>query len=119
MIRDAAGLDRARRRLADLEAELMATGIPDTGRTFDLTWHDWLNLRSLVEVSRIIAAAARRRENSRGAHFRADFPEPGDLLDSRFTVARQDSTGLTITEEPVRFTRVRPGETLLERIAAE
>jgi fumarate reductase flavoprotein subunit len=119
VIRHAAGLDQGLTMLADLEAELMTTGIPDTGRTFNLTWHDWLNLRSLIEVSRVIAAAARRRENSRGAHFRADFPEPGDLLGSRFTVARQDSTGLTITEEPVRFTRVRPGETLLERIAAE
>ena len=46
---------------------------------FNLTWHDWLNLRSLTEVSRVITLAARKRENSRGAHFREDFPEPGDL----------------------------------------
>ena len=119
VIRDAAGLGRALTKLADLEAELLATGIPDAGRTFNLTWHDWLNLRSLVETSRVIALAAQRRENSRGAHFRSDFPEPGNLVGSRFTVARQESGKLTITEEPVQFTRVKPGETLIEAIAAE
>jgi fumarate reductase flavoprotein subunit len=119
VIRDAAGLGRALTKLADLEAELLATGIPDAGRTFNLTWHDWLNLRSLVETSRVIALAAQRRENSRGAHFRSDFPEPGDLVGSRFTVARQESGKLAITDEPVQFTRVKPGETLIEAIAAE
>jgi fumarate reductase flavoprotein subunit len=119
VIRDAAGLDRALARLSDLETELLETGIADDGRVFNLTWHDWLNLRSLVETSRVIALAAKRRENSRGAHFRGDFPEPGDLLTSRFTVARQQSGKLDITDEPVLFTRVRPGETLLETIAAE
>ena len=119
VIRDAAGLDRALANLSDLEAELLETGIADNGRVFNLTWHDWLNLRSLVETSRVIALAAKRRENSRGAHFRSDFPEPGDLLTSRFTVVRQQSGKLDILDQPVLFTRVRPGETLLETIAAE
>ncbi len=119
VVRDAAGLDRALTKLSDLEAELLATGIPDTGRVFNLTWHDWLNLRSLVDVSRVIALAAKRRENSRGAHYRVDFPESGDLLASRFTVAHQQSGNLTIADEPVLFTRVRPGESLIETMAAE
>jgi fumarate reductase flavoprotein subunit len=121
VIRDAAGIDRALGQLADLEAELLRTGVPDTGAAFNLTWHDWLNLRSLAETSRVIALAAKRRENSRGAHFRADFPEPGDLETSTYTVVRQDRQGRqTITDAPVEFTRVRPGESLLQpSIAAE
>jgi L-aspartate oxidase len=35
--------------------------------------------RNLTTVARLIAAAALRREESRGAHFRADFPERDDL----------------------------------------
>jgi fumarate reductase flavoprotein subunit len=70
-------------------------------------------------VSQVIAHAAKARENSRGAHFRADFPAPGDLATSRFTVARQEAGKLGITDEPVRFTHVRPGETLLAGTAAE
>ena len=113
VIRDAAGLDRGLAALAEIEAELLATGVPVSDRRFDLTWHDWLNLRSLVEVSAVIARAAKARENSRGAHFRTDFPEPGDLATSRFTVAELKGGALMIGDEPVRFTHVRPGETLL------
>jgi fumarate reductase flavoprotein subunit len=118
VLRDAAGLDRGLRQIEDIESELLSTGIPNETRAFNLTWHDWLNLRSLCEVSRVIALAAGRRENSRGAHYRTDFPEPGDLPSSRFTVARQTTAGLEISDEPVRFTHVRPGETLLDVPAA-
>jgi fumarate reductase flavoprotein subunit len=121
VIRDATGLDRALGELTQLEAELLHTGVPDTGRAFNLTWHDWLNLRSLCETSGVIALAAKRRENSRGAHFRADFPAPGNLETSCFTIVRQGRKGgLQITDEPVQFTRVRPGESLLQTsLAAE
>src|SRR6202040_3705861 len=73
VIRDAAGLDRAIAALDEIEAELLATGVADGDRRFNLTWHDWLNMRPLVETSRVVACAARWRESSRGAHFRADF----------------------------------------------
>jgi fumarate reductase flavoprotein subunit len=109
VVRDQAGLDRGIATLDAIEAELLATGLADDGRAFNMTWHDWLNLRSLTEISRVIALAARKRENSRGAHFRSDFPEPGDLATSRFTVARQTAGGLEITEQPVEFTHVKPG----------
>jgi succinate dehydrogenase flavoprotein subunit len=120
IIRDAAGLDRAIAALDGIEAELLAAGVPDGDRRFNLTWHDWLNLRSLVEVSRVIAHAARWRENSRGAHYRADFPAPGDFATSRYSLARQTNGKLAIADAPVEFTHVRPGETLLkEQTAAE
>jgi fumarate reductase flavoprotein subunit len=118
VVRDRAGLERSLAALDAIEGELMATGVAEDGRAFNLTWHDWLNLRSLTEVSRVIALAALKRENSRGAHFRSDFPEPGDLATSRFTVARQTAAGLEISEHPVEFTHVKPGETLIQDKAA-
>jgi fumarate reductase flavoprotein subunit len=118
VVRDQAGLERGIAALDAIEAELLTTGLADDGRAFNMTWHDWLNLRSLTEISRVIALAARKRENSRGAHFRSDFPEPGDLATSRFTVARQTASGLELTEQPVEFTYVKPGETLLQDQAA-
>ncbi len=112
--RDAAGLQRGIDTLHALEAELMAAGVADGSRAFNLTWHDWLNLRSLLDVSQVIALAAVTRRNSRGAHYRADFPEEGDLAASTFTVARRHEGSITVSEEPVRFTIVRPGDTLLD-----
>jgi fumarate reductase flavoprotein subunit len=120
VVRDREGLDRGLLALDAIEAEILATGVSGESRVFNLTWHDWLNLRSLVEVSRVIALAALKRENSRGAHFRSDFPDPGELMTSWFTVARQTAGAIEISEQPVAFTHVRPGETLLQdKVAAE
>jgi fumarate reductase flavoprotein subunit len=113
VVRDRAGLDRGIAALDAIEEELLATGLCNDGRVFNLTWHDWLNLRSLTEISRVIALAARKRENSRGAHFRSDCPEPGELATSWFTVARQTAGAIEITDQAVEFTHVKPGETLL------
>ena len=90
---------------------------PTATAPINLTWHDWLNLKNLVLVSRSIAAAALAREDSRGAHFREDFPDTSDLATSRYTVARLAEGGVAITTEPVHFTRVSPGETLLREAA--
>jgi fumarate reductase flavoprotein subunit len=117
IIRERAGMERALARLDALEDELMDTGLADGDRAFNLTWHDWLNLKSQIEISRAVTRAALKRENSRGAHFRSDFPEPGDLATSRYTVLRQRDGRLVVGDEPVAFTIVRPGESLLKEAA--
>ncbi len=114
IIRDQAGMTRALGRLDELSHNLAATGVADSNRAFNLTWHDWLNLRSQLEISKVVTHAALKRENSRGSHYREDFKDPGDLATSRYTVLRQVDGRLEATDEPVKFTRVKPGETLLK-----
>jgi fumarate reductase flavoprotein subunit len=114
IIRDAKGLEEASRELAALETDLDRIGVPGGTRAFNLTWHDWLNLKSLVAVSRVIAAAAIARQDSRGAHYREDYPEPGPLESSAFTSIAADGQ---VVMKPVAFTRVRPGESLLKHAA--
>jgi len=113
IIRDAAGLHAALAEISAIGDELASTGIADANRAFSLSWHDWLNLRSLTETSRVVAQAALAREDSRGAHFREDFPAAGALERSAYTSARFGDARLSIAMKPVAFTRVRPGETLL------
>jgi fumarate reductase flavoprotein subunit len=113
VVRDAAGLERGLTVISDIEQELLETGVADGNRAFNLTWHDWLNLRSLCETSRVITVAAQQRKNSRGAHFRSDFPTPGELATSRYTVARDVDGKLLVDDAPVEFTIVKPGESLL------
>jgi len=117
VLRDADGLSQAQQALVELKAELHASGLADNNRVFNLSWHDWLNLDSLIEVSEVIAAAAISRENSRGAHYREDYPQNGSLEESYFTVARRDrdSDGeqLSVERQPVVFSIVKPGESLI------
>jgi fumarate reductase flavoprotein subunit len=114
IIRDARSLSQAAAELADLDTALDRQGVGSTERSFNLTWHDWLNLKSLVAVSRIICAAAAAREDSRGAHYREDHPETGPLETSAYTSIAADGKVLM---KPVAFTRVRPGESLLKNAA--
>jgi fumarate reductase flavoprotein subunit len=117
IIREAGGLAEGARELAALETALDAHGLPDHNRAFNLAWHDWMNLKSLVAVSRAITGAAMAREDSRGAHFRSDFPESGPLETSAFTSIRFRDDRYCVESKPVRFTRVRPGQTLLRNVA--
>ncbi|MEE8352260.1 MAG: succinate dehydrogenase/fumarate reductase flavoprotein subunit, partial [Rhodospirillales bacterium] len=82
---------------------------------YNLTWHDWMNLKNLILVSRAITAAAVAREDSRGAHYRSDFPEASALETSAFTRVTFKNGILETSTRPVEFSRVRPGETLLEK----
>jgi fumarate reductase flavoprotein subunit len=113
ILRTAASLQRGLQRLAELDAQLSRTGVAHVDRAFHMGWHDWLNLKNLVAVSRVIALSALAREDSRGAHFREDFPDTGELDSSRYIVVQQRGDELALTREPVRFTRVAPGQSLL------
>ncbi|MEO6564994.1 MAG: FAD-binding protein [Casimicrobiaceae bacterium] len=114
ILRDAAGLARADAALAQLQADLGATGIADAGAAFNLSWHDWLNLENLIEVSRAIVQSALARKDSRGAHYRSDHPDCGDLAQSAFTRVRLVDGMPTVGFVPVTFSRVRPGVSLGE-----
>jgi fumarate reductase flavoprotein subunit len=118
IIRTRERLDQAQSALADLGSELEQTGVADSDRAFNLTWSDWLNLDSQILLSKAIAAAATRRENTRGSHYRDDFREPGDLATSRYTLVRLEDDQMRVSDAPVVFTLVSPGETLLKDMAA-
>jgi fumarate reductase flavoprotein subunit len=104
---------RARVKLDQLAQQLDQIGVGDIQRQYSITWQDWMNLNNLILVSKSVTEAALARENSRGAHYRDDFPEPGSLEQSYFTAVNLDDQGLRIENRPVQFTMVKPGETIL------
>ncbi|MDG2403689.1 MAG: FAD-binding protein [Paracoccaceae bacterium] len=119
VIRTEAGMKCGLTGIFEVSNALMDVGVANDNLAFNLTWHDWLNLRSLCDVSEVITKAGIARKNSRGAHFREDFPEPGAMEYSDFTVARLSADAVEVTREPVQFTIVRPGKTVLPANAPE
>ncbi len=113
VMRNEIGMRRGLQGIAEVSDALMDVGVSSDNLAFNLSWHDWLNLRSLCDISEVIARAGIARENSRGAHFREDFPEAGVMKDSDFTVAKMDGDDLAVTREPVKFTIVSPGDSIL------
>lgn len=119
ILRSSTDLQQAQAELQTLAQGLHTVGLAQADRAFNLSWHDWLNLRNLIDVSRVIAAAALAREDSRGAHYREDFPETRHLEQSAFTTIRASGDHLDLQWTPVQFTRVKPGETILQAEPAE
>ncbi len=107
------GLQGALGALEEMAETLEGCGLADSGRAFDMAWQDWLNLESQIIVSRAVATAALARENSCGAHFREDFPDPAPAETAFNTVVRLQDGELRAETRPARFSRVRPGASLL------
>jgi succinate dehydrogenase / fumarate reductase flavoprotein subunit len=63
-------------------------------REFNPGWHTALDLHNLLTVSEAIARAAHERKESRGAHFREDFPSKDPALDRRRLVVRKGEHGM-------------------------
>ena len=116
IIRSQAELTQAGRDLDRIEEALGAVGIP-VDRAGNATLHERMNMENLLAVARLIRIAAEMREESRGSHYREDFPEtsPDGFYN---TYVRRTADGAIATERrPVRFTRRRPedlkGETVI------
>ncbi len=56
---------------------------------------------NLFTVAAALTIAARRRHESRGAQFRADFPAPDDAWLRRQIVRRDDDGGMSVLDVPV------------------
>ena len=69
LFRDDAGLTRALGKLDSWVEEINPTSCDATAA----------RIASIVTVGQLIARAALRRKESRGAHFRSDFPERNDI----------------------------------------
>jgi succinate dehydrogenase/fumarate reductase flavoprotein subunit len=106
LVRDAAGLGEARAGVERIAEALAHAGVPGHG-AFNVAWQDWLNLVNQTAVARLIVASALERRESRGAHYRSDFPAaaPGPLFTVR---VRRDDAGLRVERAPVALTRLAP-----------
>jgi succinate dehydrogenase/fumarate reductase flavoprotein subunit len=85
---------------------------------FNVAWQDWLNLTNQATVARLIVASALERRESRGAHYRRDFPsaDPGPLYTIR---ARRSESGLQISRAIVALTRLAPSERAPAHVSVE
>ncbi len=62
-------------------------------REYNPGWHTALDLRHLLTVSQAITLAALERKESRGGHFRDDYPEKDPEFAKFNIVLRKDASG--------------------------
>jgi succinate dehydrogenase / fumarate reductase flavoprotein subunit len=72
-------------------------------RDYNPGWHTALDLKNLITVARAITLAALHRKESRGAHFREDYPEKDPKAAKFNTVVKAGAKGeLQLVEVPCR-----------------
>jgi succinate dehydrogenase / fumarate reductase flavoprotein subunit len=91
----------ARQRIAGLRQRAARAGITGN-REYNNGWHTALDLHNLLTVSEAIALAALERKESRGAHFRDDFPAKSDAYSTFNYVIRKGANGeMTLATTPI------------------
>lgn len=86
VVRDEAGLARARAEVEAVAAAVDAKMSTSTSASDHEARRAFWELRNLVDAARSVIAGAVHREESRGAHYRADFPDPNPALDGQHTL---------------------------------
>jgi succinate dehydrogenase / fumarate reductase flavoprotein subunit len=71
-------------------------------RMYNAGWHLSIDLHNLLTVSEAITRAALVRKESRGAHFRDDYPNKDNTLGGFNVVLRKSSEGMRVSMEPLR-----------------
>ena len=104
VIRNAAGLATASASLAELEREASTAHTPGPIAS-NPAWNELLDLTNLIAVGQMLVQSAALRTESRGAHYREDFPQP-DPAWLRNILLEGEAT----RTEDVLFSRLKPPE---------
>jgi succinate dehydrogenase / fumarate reductase flavoprotein subunit/fumarate reductase flavoprotein subunit len=104
LVREGEGLALALRQLEAMAAELESVGVPG-GRSLNFGWQAALDVENLLTVARLVVEAAAHRTESRGSHYRSDFPLRDDKGWLQHTVTCGDGS---VRTEPVVLTRLHP-----------
>ena len=98
------------KKLNDLKARFKKGKITDKGFVFNSELIEFIELGNMLEFSEIIARGALRREESRGAHSRTDFPKRDDDKWLNHTLAFKKDSEIEFQSKPVVITKHQPEE---------
>lgn len=95
-------------KIAELKDRYTRIGVPDTGAYSNqpAVFTRWLN--GMLTLAEVIAKGALLRDESRGAHYKPDFPERDDDHFLKTTVAKWTPNGPEISYEGVDVSHIKP-----------
>src|SRR6202011_431482 len=104
------GLRKAGDGVRALKERYARVGIQDHGRTFNTDLMETIELGFMLDCAELVIAGALAREESRGGHYREDFPTRDDVNWLKHTLAYLEPEGVRMASKPVTITRFQPKE---------
>jgi succinate dehydrogenase / fumarate reductase flavoprotein subunit len=104
-------LKQAQEDIAALKLRYADVSVGDKGKRYNSDLLEAIELGFLLDLAEVMVVGARARNESRGAHFREDYPTRDDVNFKRHTMAyRTDDGGIRLDYKPVVETRYQPME---------
>ena len=110
IFRNEKDLSEAVKEIRELESEIPNIHVEDKGLKFNLDLQEALETENLLLFSEIIADGALNRKESRGAHYRTDYPRRDDENWLKHTLAWKAPEGVRFDYKPVVITKFQPQE---------
>ncbi len=103
-----AGLKEALAKLAELRVRYRRVDVRDRSLRFNTELEEALELRDVLDLAWVTTVAALARQESRGAHYREDFPERNDAQWLKHSLAYLASDRIDLKYKPVTITSFQP-----------
>jgi succinate dehydrogenase/fumarate reductase flavoprotein subunit len=108
IVRDRNDLVLALSEVERFRKEMSSLGV-SRGKKYNPEWYDAIVLPHMLLVCEAIIRSALTREESRGAHFRSDYPKRDDLNWFVNVNLRKSETGqMEVTSFPIQVTNMKP-----------
>lgn len=104
------GMRRGIAALADLKARFEQVEVVNKGRIYNMNLANVLELDNLLTLAEVALLSGVARQESRGAHFRTDFPVRDDVNWLQHSLARKTDSGVELSYKPVAITHWQPVE---------
>jgi succinate dehydrogenase / fumarate reductase, flavoprotein subunit len=108
--RDAAGLEKAQAKLRELRGRYPRIHVKDKSVVFNTNMRDALELGNMIELAQTVVSGALQRQESRGSHFRLEYPKRDDGRFLAHTIAYRTEDLPRLSRAPVAITKWQPME---------
>ena len=108
VFRNEEGLKKGMEEIRSLRERYQDIEVINKGRTYNFELMEVMELGHQLHLSEVILFSALHRKESRGAHFREDFPTRADRYYLRHTLVFQTPKGPEVRYKPVKITRFQP-----------
>ncbi len=108
VFRNGRTLEETLSQVRQLKKRCLNLGLTNKSRIFNYELQEALELSNMLRIAEVIIYSALRRTESRGAHFRSDFPERNDDEWLKHTLVQETPSGLAESYKPVDISRFTP-----------